>query len=123
MCFLDYGIITLLYQDSIGGLEIRGPSGSWIDATPIPGAVLINAGDMLEIFTNGKIPAAMHRVVIPELEIKRKTSRQSIVFFVNADDDTPIAPLPNFEHCGLRKQYHPVSALDYVHGRSAVNFT
>ena len=59
-------------------------------------AILVNAGDFLEIYTNGKLPATVHRVVIPPEEIKRKTSRQSIVFFVHPDHETTIYPLSNY---------------------------
>ena len=93
---LDYGLITLLYQDDVGGLEVRGANNTWIPATPVKGAILINAGDFLEIYTNGKLPATVHRVVIPPEEIKRKTSRQSIVFFVHPDHETTIYPLSNY---------------------------
>ena len=93
---VDYGLITLLYQDEIGGLEVKGRNNSWTPATPIQDAVLINAGDMLEMFTNGRLPATLHRVIIPEEEIKQRTTRQSIVFFVHPDHETMISPLPLF---------------------------
>ena len=85
-----------MYQDDVGGLEVRGTNNTWVSAKPIKDAILINAGDFLEIFTNGKLPATVHRVIIPPEELKRKTSRQSIVFFVHPDHDTTIYPLPNF---------------------------
>ena len=93
---IDYGLITLLYQDEIGGLEVKGVSNTWTPANPIQDAILINAGDMLEMFTNGRLPATLHRVIIPEEEIKKKTTRQSIVFFVHPEHETMISPLPAF---------------------------
>ena len=85
-----------MYQDEIGGLEVRGVNNTWVPATPIKDAIVINAGDFLEIYTNGKLPATVHRVVVPEEEVKRKTCRQSIVFFVHPDHETMIHPLPKF---------------------------
>ena len=73
--FTDYGLITLLYQDSMGGLEVKGVDGEWIHAEPIKNSVLINAGDLLEIYTGGRLPATFHRVVIPEEEVRRNSSR------------------------------------------------
>ena len=96
MSLSDYGIITLLYQDDMGGLEVRGVNNSWVPATPIEGAVLINAGDFLEIYTNGRLPATLHRVIIPEEEIKLRSIRQSIVFFVHPNNETLISPLATF---------------------------
>ena len=44
----DYGTITLLFQDSLGGLEVKGVEGKWINADPVPGAIVVNVGDLLE---------------------------------------------------------------------------
>ena len=130
----------MLYQDAIGGLEVRGADNSWVAAKPIKDAVLINAGDFLEMYTNGRLPATLHRVVIPEEEIKQKTARQSIVFFVHADKDTLIAPFSNFlQHnddenddirkvgCGTKTKeftngYQPITALEHVNRRFAATF-
>ena len=38
----DYGTITLLYQDQLGGLEVKGVGGCWIQADPLPGCLLVN---------------------------------------------------------------------------------
>ena len=86
----------MLYQDDMGGLEVQGINNTWVSATPIKDAVLVNAGDFLEMYTNGRLPATLHRVVIPEDEIKRKSIRQSIVFFVNPNNETVVSPLPGF---------------------------
>jgi len=117
----DYGLVTLLFQDSMGGLEVKGVDGKWIDATPIPGTILINAGDMLEIYTSGRLPATMHRVVVPEEEVQRRTARQSIVFFIHPDNDVPIHPLPGFENVNNLEKYREVTSLEHVLKRFAAN--
>ena len=134
-------MITLLYQDEIGGLEVKGVNNTWTPANPIKDAILINAGDMLEMFTNGKLPATLHRVVIPEEELKQKTTRQSIVFFVHPDHETMISPLPSFleedtnckpkdvgkERAATKTKeftlgYKPISALEHVNRRFAATY-
>ncbi|KAJ1536097.1 hypothetical protein HK405_015383, partial [Cladochytrium tenue] len=48
----DYGTITLLFQDDAGGLEVQAKNGDWIPAVPVPGAVVVNAGDLLQRWSN-----------------------------------------------------------------------
>ena len=137
----DYGLITLLYQDEMGGLEVRGVNNTWVAANPIKDSILINAGDFLEVYTNGRLPATVHRVVVPKEEIRRKTSRQSIVFFVHPDHETTISPLPMFlganndknvaivEKRGIftstkefTKGYQPVNSLEHLNRRLAATY-
>ncbi|KAK3856573.1 hypothetical protein Pcinc_037115 [Petrolisthes cinctipes] len=58
----DYGTITLLFQDSMGGLQVQDVSGSWVEARPIPGTILVNAGDLLQIWTSGKFVATVSTI-------------------------------------------------------------
>ncbi|ODM87031.1 hypothetical protein Ocin01_19651 [Orchesella cincta] len=57
----DYEILTLLFQDDVGGLEVKDMNGKWIPATPIPNTILVNTGDLLQFWTNGYYPATLHR--------------------------------------------------------------
>ena len=58
----DYGLTTFLFQDSVGGLEICDQNGNWQDIEPDKSVVLINSGDLLERWTNGKYRSTLHRV-------------------------------------------------------------
>lgn len=55
----DWGSITLLFQDNVGGLEVQRRDGSWMEATPIPDTVLVNAGQFLERWSAGGIKATV----------------------------------------------------------------
>ncbi len=57
----DFGCITLLWQDDTGGLEVLSRSGEWIEATPIAGTLVVNVGDLLARWTNGRYSATRHR--------------------------------------------------------------
>lgn len=61
----DYGSITLLFQDSAGGLQVKSPNGKFVDATPIENTCVVNAGDLLARWSNDTIKSTIHRVVEP----------------------------------------------------------
>lgn len=78
----DYGTFTLLSQDSEGGLEVKLPgSNKWHRVGHLPGAILINTGEILSVWSQEKYPALEHRVVIPAQEQLRVRGRHSIAFF------------------------------------------
>jgi len=58
----DYGLLTILWQDDTGGLQVKSRS-RWIDAPPVPGSFLCNIGDMLERLTRGVYRSTPHRVL------------------------------------------------------------
>jgi isopenicillin N synthase-like dioxygenase len=90
----DYGLLTLLAQDDIGGLEVKTPSesnnGGWIDAPPVPGALVCNIGDMLDRLTGGAYRSTPHRVLNAS-----GRSRLSFPFFFDPGFDARIVPLPD----------------------------
>lgn len=90
----DFGTFTLLCQDAEGGLEAKLPGTErWQRVGHLPGSILINAGELLAMWTNDKFPALPHRVVIPEQPAIKLKGRHSMAFFVHPDNDTEIVPL------------------------------
>ncbi|QBZ65069.1 hypothetical protein PoMZ_06773 [Pyricularia oryzae] len=101
----DWGTITLLFQDGAGGLQVEdpGPSGRFVDAPPVDGAVVVNVGDALMRWTNGYFKSTLHRVGIPpdysdaaepqEEQNGRRDltpSRYSIPYFVSPNPDAVV---------------------------------
>lgn len=84
----DYGLLTLLAQDDNGGLEVKTRRG-WIEAPPLPDALVCNIGDMLDRLTGGAYPSTPHRV----RNVSGK-SRLSFPFFFDPGWDAWIVPLP-----------------------------
>ncbi|MBB5122328.1 oxidoreductase [Streptomyces eurocidicus] len=89
----DYGFLTLLLQDEVGGLQVEGPDGTFLDVPKVPGAFVINLGELLEVATNGYLKATNHRVVSPPGD----RERYSVPFFYNPRLDARIEPVP-FAH-------------------------
>ena len=85
----DYGTLTILKQDDVRGLEIKGEDGRWIAAPPIPGTFVINLVDMLEVWTNGSYKATMHQV----RKSKSGRDRISVAYFFNPQLECVVSPL------------------------------
>jgi polar amino acid transport system ATP-binding protein len=84
----DYGLLTLLYQDDVGGLQIEY-GGTWIEVPYVRGSFVVNVGDMLERLTSGRYTSALHRVVN-----RSGRSRISMPFFFDPGFDAVLQPVP-----------------------------
>ncbi|TFK88916.1 Clavaminate synthase-like protein [Polyporus arcularius HHB13444] len=119
----DYGTLTLLFQDSVGGLEVQNPrTGQFQPATPIPGTIVVNAGDLLARWSNDVLRSTLHRVVAPPAKAISETegvtpARQSIAFFCNPNQGAEISCLPTCVVPGGNPKYPPVTTEDYIVGR------
>ena len=87
----DPGYLTLVLQDGQSGLEVQTEQG-WVSATPLPGAFVVNIGELLELASNGYLRATYHRVTSPPPGVERL----SCAFFMAAqlDATVPLLPLP-----------------------------
>ncbi|RGD58866.1 isopenicillin N synthase family oxygenase [Kitasatospora xanthocidica] len=85
----DYGFITLLLQDTVGGLQVERADGTFLEVPPLDGAFVVNLGELLEVATDGYLKATNHRVVSPV----GARERFSVPFFYNPRLDAHIEPL------------------------------
>lgn len=109
----DYGMLTLLFQDNAGGLEVRDAGGTWQPVTPVADTVVINAGDLLERWTNGRYRSTWHRVQ-PRSDGRE---RFSIAFFVDPDSATRVEVLPACVAQGDARRFPPITAGEHVQAR------
>jgi isopenicillin N synthase-like dioxygenase len=83
----DYGLLTILLQDAVGGLQVKSPRG-WIDAPPLAGTFICNIGDMLDRMTSGFYRSTPHRVRNPS-----GGARFSWPFFFDPGFDAKVQPI------------------------------
>ncbi|KAI0700732.1 Clavaminate synthase-like protein [Cytidiella melzeri] len=124
----DYGTLTLLFQDSVGGLEVQNPhTKEFQPAPPIPGSIVINAGDLMARWSNDVLRSTLHRVVAPPAKKISDTEgitphRHSIAFFCNPNFDAEIACLPNCSGPDNKAKYSPVTTEQYIVGRLTATY-
>ncbi|KAF8993550.1 thymine dioxygenase [Cyathus striatus] len=143
----DFGSITLLFQDDIGGLEVEDPKNPgtfkaghlfrtvssclvlttslFQPVPPVPGTVLINAGDFLMRWSNDTIKSAVHRVRAPPALANSEgmiPDRYSIPYFCGADMDIVVDCVPGTWSESNPKKYEPISAKEYVLKRLAASY-
>jgi isopenicillin N synthase-like dioxygenase len=88
----DYGLLTILRQDTVGGLEVKVPGADgprWIAARPLPGSFVCNIGDMLDRITGGRYRSTPHRVAINT----SGRDRLSFPLFFDPDFAARVAPI------------------------------
>jgi isopenicillin N synthase-like dioxygenase len=107
----DYGNITILAQDDVGGLEVRTRAGRWTAARPIEGAFICNIGDCLMRWSNDTYVSTPHRVASPERD------RFSVAFFFDANPDALVECLPGCDGPDRPALYPPILAGDYLRSR------
>jgi len=133
----DFGTLTLLVQDVVGGLKVKRNDGTWIDVQPLEDSIIVNVGDMLMRWTNDRLKATLHKVESPKVTMfTHETSdtsekqdrpvlstkaivpeRYSIAFFCNANKDVEIECL---ETCIVPTEvarYPPINAHQYLTNR------
>lgn len=110
---VDAGFLTLLPQAAVAGLEVLTRSGRWIAAPIRPGEMLVNGGNCLKRFTNGRFLATPHRVLggLPR-------DRYSIPLFFNPNFDAVVAPLPTCVSEERPAKFAPITyeayMIDYI---------
>ncbi|GLT84604.1 hypothetical protein SLE2022_028250 [Rubroshorea leprosula] len=110
----DMSCVTIVYQDEIGGLQVRSKQGKWMDIRPCEGTLVVNIGDMLQAWSNDKFRSSEHRVVL-----KRPVTRFSLAFFWCFEDEKIIMAPEEVVGKTNMKLYEPFVCLDYLKFRES----
>lgn len=108
----DWGSLSLLFQDDNGGLEVCTNAGEWIAAPPLPNTAIVFIADVMQRWTNDKLRATKHRVLMPA-NARRLPERYSLAFFLSPGDDTEIACIETCLDAGESPQYPPLLTKEY----------
>ncbi|XP_047182957.1 gibberellin 20-oxidase-like protein, partial [Vigna umbellata] len=105
----DMSCITILYQDEIGGLQVKSHEGKWIDISPSEGTLVVNIGDMMQAWSNDKLRSSEHRVVL-----KQPLNRFSLAFFWCFEDEKVVMAPDEVVGEGNKRMYNPFQCLEYL---------
>jgi isopenicillin N synthase-like dioxygenase len=105
----DANFLTFLAQTDVPGLQVRLPSGTWLEVPYTPGSFAVNSGDMMYRWTNGRFKSTPHRAMPPV-----GTHRYAIPFFLGPQIDTVIACLPTCQGPENPPKFPPITYEQYL---------
>ncbi|OWM78222.1 gibberellin 3-beta-dioxygenase 1-like [Punica granatum] len=105
----DSTLLTILLQNNTSGLQVLKEGSGWINVPPIPGALVINLGDMLQILSNGLYQSVPHRAVV-----NRTQQRLSIAYLYGPPDSVLISPIPKLVGPACPPIYRSVTWTEYL---------
>lgn len=107
----DFGCLTILAQDDTGGLQVQTPVGAWVDVPRIPGMFVMNSGDMLHRWSNGRLLSTPHRVIN-----RSGKARYSCPFFFDPNVSTEITPLKSCISLDNPTRFDPLIFGEFLRG-------
>ncbi|KAL3725790.1 hypothetical protein ACJRO7_030769 [Eucalyptus globulus] len=126
MSHTDPGVITLLLQDQVGGLQVKHDN-EWVDVTPVPGALVVNIGDILQIMSNDEYKSVDHRV----LANPNQEPRVSVAVFCNPSNrENEFRPFPELISSDKPAAFRQFNLNEYMRrfftkeleGKSLINY-
>ncbi len=102
----DFGVLTLLFQDDVGGLQVQDTNGKWIHAPPIENTIVVNVGDLLSRWTEGEYKSTPHRVI--------NNSGKERISMVIAFDPEPDTLIDSSQIFGKKSSQNPITCGDYL---------
>ena len=124
----DFGALSLLLQDAVGGLEIedREIPNAFLSVPPCQTEMIVNASDTLQRWTNDRLRAGVHRVTIPPGMKEERSGvlpeRFSMAYFFKAGRQQSVAPLEKFRDAHNPIKYPDMTALEFQKWRNGMMY-
>jgi len=104
----DHNLVTVMYQDNSGGLELKTKQGNWVVVKAVPNSFVVFTGDCFKAWSNARIHSGIHRVIV-----SNKSPRVSLPYFFFFQDDDVIEAPPEFVDDEHPRLYKPFKYGDY----------
>mmetsp|Transcript_98 Transcript_98/g.257 ORF Transcript_98/g.257 Transcript_98/m.257 type:complete len:338 (+) Transcript_98:57-1070(+) len=108
----DLGSITLLFQSTLGGLQVQLEDGTWVNVPPVRDSIVVNLGNLMRRYCNKIFKSSIHRVI--SNEHSDANDRYSVILFMNPDDRATVAPIPQCVSETNPPQYEDINAGAYM---------
>jgi len=105
----DYGAFTFVFQDELGGLQVRNAAGQWIDVVPVPDTMVFNIGDLMALATNDLYTSNLHRVMNFNTR-----ERVSLTLFIGPPTTAEIRCIETCQSPDNPPRYAPVNSDEYT---------
>ncbi|KAL0562040.1 hypothetical protein IC582_002488 [Cucumis melo] len=105
----DTSLLTIVYQNNTRGLQVLREGNRWVTVEPVPGALVVQVGDLLHILTNGLYPSPVHQAVV-----NRTRKRLSVAYVFGPPESAEISPLKKLLGPTQPPLYRTVTWTEYL---------
>ncbi|KAL9267046.1 Gibberellin 3-beta-dioxygenase 1-like protein [Drosera capensis] len=112
----DSTLLTILYQNTTKGLQVLQEGFGWVTVQPVPGALIVNVGDLFHILSNGSYPSVVHRAMVNQTR-----HRFSVAYLYGPPRDALVSPHRKMVDHNRPPMYRAVSWKEYL-GIKAIHF-
>ena len=119
----DLGSLTLIFRQTVAGLQILGEDGNWTWVSAQPGTITVNLADTLSHLTGGYLKSSVHRVVTPPKD-QLDYDRTGLLYFARPHSDTilyPILDSPVLQKAGVQPRFdRPITMGEWVKAKQTL---
>ncbi|KAM7256923.1 hypothetical protein ACFE04_012664 [Oxalis oulophora] len=105
----DSTLLTILHQNNISGLQVQREGVGWVTVPPVPGGLIVNVGDLVQILSNDLYTSVLHRATV-----NRTKDRLSIAYLYGPPSSVEISPISKLVGVARPPLYRPITWVEYL---------